>query len=161
MLRAQLFVEARLEAEEGGVGAAGDGHGTGLVAAGVDLDLMLERVVVDVVCGSSAFFCPGDRGHPLRTGRMTRGGGAEGEGRGNARMLHSGTDSCSSFWPNFIGVYGKTSRALGCRAKVWTETDASSFSRAVAWRIYVGWVRQWRDPLKRLRCQTKERSLRA
>lgn len=61
MLPAQLLVEAGLEAAEVVVAAARDGHGAGLVAARVDLDLILEGVVVDVVCSSppefpSAFF---------------------------------------------------------------------------------------------------------
>lgn len=54
MLGAELAEQAVLEAAQGGVLLARDGNGRGLVARRVHLDLMLERVVVDVVCLQSA-----------------------------------------------------------------------------------------------------------
>jgi hypothetical protein len=52
VLAAELEEETVLELGEGGVLVAGDGDGGGssLVAGGVDFDLMLEGVVVEVVC---------------------------------------------------------------------------------------------------------------
>ena len=49
MLAAQLGVKVILELLEGRVRAARDGDGGGLVLGGVRLDVMFERVVVDVI----------------------------------------------------------------------------------------------------------------
>lgn len=49
MLAAQLEVQLVLEVLKGGIWRAGDGDGTRLVLHGVDLDVVLERVVVDVI----------------------------------------------------------------------------------------------------------------
>ena len=49
VLSTQLVVQPILEASQGGILVAGDRHGGGLVAGGVDFDLMLERVIIEVV----------------------------------------------------------------------------------------------------------------
>jgi hypothetical protein len=50
VLLAKLLVEAVLEATKGRLLVARDCDGRGLVPACVNLDLMLERVVVEVIC---------------------------------------------------------------------------------------------------------------
>lgn len=50
MLSAQLQVEAFLESVQCGILVARNSHGRSLVASGVDLDLMFERVVIEIVC---------------------------------------------------------------------------------------------------------------
>ena len=50
VLAAQLRVEVILELGQRRVRAARDGDGGGLVLGGVRLDVVLERVVVDVIC---------------------------------------------------------------------------------------------------------------
>lgn len=54
MLAAQLGVEVIFELAQGRVGPPGDGDGGGLVLGGVRLDVVLERVVVDVIYSSPA-----------------------------------------------------------------------------------------------------------
>lgn len=50
VLARQLGVQVIFEAAERGVLVAGDGDGRGLVARGVNFDVVLERVVVNVIC---------------------------------------------------------------------------------------------------------------
>lgn len=49
MLPTKLHIQPILESRQGFVLVAGDGHGGGLVASCMYFDLMLERVVVEVV----------------------------------------------------------------------------------------------------------------
>lgn len=53
VLARQLGVQIIFEAAERGVLVAGDGDERGLVARGVDFDVVLERVVVNVICASA------------------------------------------------------------------------------------------------------------
>lgn len=50
VLVAEFPIEAFLEATEGRFLVTRDGDGCGLIAGGMDLDLVLERVVVEVIC---------------------------------------------------------------------------------------------------------------
>ena len=88
VLAAELEVEAVLELAEGRVLAARDGDGGGLVPRGVGLDLILERVVIEVVFGKGLKSA-------IDLGNLEN---------CNIRRLHSGTDSCSSCSPYFILV---------------------------------------------------------
>lgn len=49
MLATKFHVQSILESRQGLVLVAGDGHGAGLVASCMYFDLMLERVVIEVV----------------------------------------------------------------------------------------------------------------
>lgn len=49
MLAAKLHVQPILESRQGLIRVAGDGHGGGLVAGRMHFDLMLDRVVIEVV----------------------------------------------------------------------------------------------------------------
>lgn len=49
MLVAEFEIEAILKPVEGGVLPSRNGNGSGLVASRMGLDLMLERVVVEIV----------------------------------------------------------------------------------------------------------------
>lgn len=46
----EFHIQSILKPGQGLVPVAGNGHGDRLVASGVDLDFMFERVVVEVVC---------------------------------------------------------------------------------------------------------------
>lgn len=73
---------------------AGNGQSRGLVASGMDFDLMFQRVVVEIVYnGTKLEIILFPLGCPLLEGDF---GGAGHIGGDDIRRLHSGTDSLSS-----------------------------------------------------------------
>jgi hypothetical protein len=94
VLVAELGKQGVLESAQRRVLVARNGQSRGLVAGGVDLDLMFQRIVVEIVYNRIKldmilypFSCP------LLEGYL---GGAGHSGGDDIRRLHSGTDSLSS-----------------------------------------------------------------
>jgi hypothetical protein len=59
MLVAEFPIETFLEATECRFLVAGDRNCRGLVAGGMDLDLVLERIVVEIICTAGLFVSEG------------------------------------------------------------------------------------------------------
>lgn len=98
MLVAELIEQGFLESAQRSILVAGNSQGCGLVAGCVDFDLMLQRIVVEIVYSRvmldiilSLFSLSSCRATFWWRGTKNRRGGGL-----DVRRLHSGTDSLSN-----------------------------------------------------------------